>query len=93
MEKQVKVLMIGAAFSADLHMDGYARCEDIAKIVAICDKDLDRVKALADRYNVTDYVAYDDMFKAIEEVDCDVVDICLPNFLHVEAAKRAFAKG
>ncbi len=90
---KVKVLLIGAAFSADLHMDGYSRCTDIAEIVAICDKDLDRVKALADRYNVKDYVAYDDMFEAIEKVDCDVVDICLPNFLHVEAAKRAFAKG
>ena len=33
------------------------------------------------------------MFKAIDEVECDVVDICLPNFLHVEAAKHAFKKG
>ncbi len=93
MEKKVKVLLIGAAFSADLHMDGYSRCTDIAEIVAICDKDLTRVRALADRYNVTGYAEYDDMFKAIDEVECDVVDICLPNFLHVEAAKRAFAKG
>ena len=43
--KRVKVLLIGAAFSADLHMDGYSRCTDIAEIVAICDKDPDRVKA------------------------------------------------
>ena len=33
-EKKVKVLLVGAAFSADLHMDGYARCTDIAEIVA-----------------------------------------------------------
>ncbi len=90
---KVKVLLIGAAFSADLHADGYSRCTDIAEIVAICDKDLGRVKDLADRYGFKNYATYDDMFKAIDEVECDVVDICLPNFLHVEAAKRAFAKG
>ncbi|MBR5543176.1 MAG: Gfo/Idh/MocA family oxidoreductase [Oscillospiraceae bacterium] len=92
MEK-VKVLLIGAAFSADLHAEGYARCRDVAELVAICDKDTSRVKDLADRYGFTDYQVYDDMFKAIDEVECDVVDICLPNFLHVEAALRAFAKG
>lgn len=90
---KVKVLLIGAAFSADLHAEGYARATDIAEIVAICDKDVSRIAELADRYGFKDYAVYDDMFKAIDEVECDVVDICLPNFLHVEAAKRAFAKG
>ena len=35
---KVRVLLIGAAFSADLHAEGYARCGDIAELVAICDK-------------------------------------------------------
>ena len=90
---KVRVLLIGAAFSADLHAEGYARCGDIAELVAICDKDTSRVKTLADRYGFKDYAVYDDMFKAIEEVDCDVVDICLPNFLHHDAAIAAFKKG
>ena len=90
---KVRVLLIGAAFSADLHAEGYARCGDIAELVAICDKDTNRVKTLADRYGFKDYAVYDDMFKAIEEVDCDVVDICLPNFLHHDAALAAFKKG
>ncbi|HHV94884.1 MAG TPA: Gfo/Idh/MocA family oxidoreductase [Clostridiaceae bacterium] len=93
MSKKVKVLIIGAAFSGDLHMDGYSRCRDIAEVVAICDKDLSRVKALAERYGLKDYAAYDDYKKAIDEVDCDVVDICLPNFLHHDVAVYAFKKG
>lgn len=93
MVKKVKVLLVGAAFSADLHMDAYARCLDIVEIVAICDKDLSRVDSLAKRYGITGYTAYDDYEKAIEEVDCDVVDVCLPNFLHHWAALIAFAKG
>lgn len=91
--KKVRVLLVGAAFSADLHMDGYSRCTDIAEIVAICDKDLSRVKDLADRYRLQDYKVYDDYEKAIEETDCDLVDICMPNFLHHDVAMAAFKKG
>lgn len=93
MNDKIKVLLVGAAFSADLHMDGYSRCRDIAEIVAICDKDTGRIEDMAKRYGLTDYKAYDSYEKAIEEVDCDVVDICLPNFLHRDVALAAFKKG
>jgi Predicted dehydrogenases and related proteins len=93
MNKKVRVLLVGAAFSADLHMDGYSRCTDIAEIVAVCDKDLSRVEKLAKRYGLQSYMAYDDYAKAIEEVDCDLVDICMPNFLHHDVAMAAFKKG
>lgn len=92
MEK-VRVLILGAAFSADLHSDGYARLRDKAEIVGIADKDQDRIKALAERYGFTGYKAYDDFKVAIEDCDCDLVDICLPNFLHYEPALLAIEKG
>lgn len=85
----VRVIMVGAAFSADLHMEGYAKIKDKAKIVAIVDKNLDKVKELADRYGITDYKAYDNYDNAIKEVDCDLVDICMPNFLHMDVALKA----
>lgn len=90
---KVRVLLVGAAFSADLHMDAYARCIDIAEVVAICDKDASRIEALAKRYGISDYEAFDDFGRAIDAVDCDLVDICLPNFLHHDVALAAFAKG
>ncbi|MBR5236326.1 MAG: Gfo/Idh/MocA family oxidoreductase [Clostridia bacterium] len=91
--KQIKVLMVGAAFSADLHSDAYARLRDKAKIVGIADKAPERIKELADRYGFTDYEVYDDFNTAIEQCDCDVVDICLPNFLHHDAAIAALKRG
>lgn len=93
MKGKVKVLLLGAAFSADLHMDGYARCRDIAEIVGICDKDPVRIQSLAERYGLTGYKVYSDFFEAIREADCDVADICLPNFLHYDAAMAALQKG
>ena len=93
MEQKVKVLLVGAAFSADLHMDGYIRCQDLAEIVAICDKDLSRIESLAARYGLKGFKAYDNFEKAIDEVECDLVDICMPNYLHHDVAMKAFAKG
>ncbi len=93
MEKKVKVLLVGAAFSADLHMDGYERCKDITEIVAICDKDLSRIDSLAKRYGLNGFKSFENFEKAIAEVDCDLVDICMPNFLHHDVAMAAFKKG
>ena len=93
MDKKIRILITGAAFSADLHMDGYARCKDIAQIVAICDKDINKVNSLAERYGLKDYITYGNYEKAIDEAECDLVDICLPNYLHHDVALAAFRKG
>ena len=93
MKEKLKVLLIGAAFSADLHMDGYARMLDKVEIVGIADRDLSRVSALADRYGITGYTTYDSFERAIAEAECDLVDICMPNFLHHEIAMLALDKG
>ncbi len=90
---KVRVLILGAAFSADLHADGYARIRDKAEIVGIADKDQSRIKALAERYGFTGYKAYEDYKDAIEDCECDLVDICLPNFLHYDPALLAIEKG
>ncbi len=92
MEK-LKVLLIGAAFSADLHSDGYSRILDKVDIVGICDKNTDAIKTLAERYGFTGYQAYDDIDTAIANCDCDLVDICMPNFLHHDVAIKAMNAG
>ncbi len=93
MAKKVRVLLVGAAFSADLHMEGYARCQDLAEIVAICDKDQSRIASLAARYGLKGFKSFENYEKAIAEVDCDLVDICMPNYLHHDVAIVAFKKG
>jgi len=91
--KKVRVLLLGAAFAADLHVDAYARYPDLAEIVGIVDKDAARIDKLAALYGLTGFKKYDDYAAAIAEADCDLVDICLPNFLHADAAKKALAAG
>ena len=90
---KLRVLLIGAAFSADLHSDGYSRILDKVQIVGICDKDVSRITSLAERYGFTGYTAYDDYNTAIAECECDLVDICMPNFLHHDVAIKAMNAG
>ena len=93
MDKKLKILLVGAAFCADLHMDGYSRIPGKIEIVGICDKDKNRVDALAGRYGISGYKVFDDFQDAINQVDCDLVDICLPNFLHHPVAMAALERG
>ena len=91
--KKLRVLLVGAAFSADLHSDGYSRIKDKVQIVGICDKAVDRIHALAARYGFEGYEVYDDYNTAIANCDCDLVDICMPNFLHHDVAIKAMNAG
>lgn len=52
-----------------------------AKLVAVCDSDLKKAKALADRIDV---VAYADMHKMMESESIDVVCVLTPSGFHAE---------
>ena len=93
MSDKLRVLLIGSAFGANLHMDGYSRIPNKVEITGICGRDQSRVEALAKRYGFTGYKIFDDFNTAIEQTDCDLVDICVPNFLHYPVAKAALEKG
>ena len=93
MKNRLRVLLLGAAFSADLHLDAYSRLAGEAEIVAVADRDINRIAELADRYGLNDFMVYDSFERAVDEVECDLIDICLPNFLHHDAAIRALNRG
>ena len=93
MNGKLKVLLVGAKFSADLHLDAYSRIpQGMVEIAGICDKDSGRIDATAGLYGLKNFKKYDDFNTAIEQCDCDLVDICLPNFLHYPVAIAALKK-
>lgn len=91
--RKLRVLILGSAFGADLHLDAYSRIREKVDIVGICGRNPDRVHAIARKYGLSNYTAYDDYDTAIAECDCDVVDVCLPNFLHHDVTIRALERG
>lgn len=87
----VKVAILGAGFISDIHFESYHRFVANAEVVAVYTRDLQKAKAFAEKHHIPQY--YDSVDDCIERSGCDVVDICLPNYLHAEATLKAAAAG
>lgn len=90
---RIRILLIGSAFSADLHLDAYSRHRDRVEIAAICTRAPAKAHALASKYGFTGFTLYDDYSEAIRKADCDLVDLCIPNYLHYDACIKALDAG
>ena len=89
--KKIKVALLGAGFISDIHMESYHRFVPEAEVVAVYTRSADKAKAFAEKHNIPAW--FDDLDALIKNSGCDVVDICLPNFLHHEATLKAAAAG
>ncbi len=89
--KKIKVAIIGAGFISDIHMESYHRFVPEADVVAIYTRSAEKAKAFAEKHAIPAW--FNDLDELINKSGCDVVDICLPNFLHFEATMKAAAAG
>ena len=81
MEK-LKTGIIGCGKVGDFHAKAFAALEN-SEFTAVCDNNIERARAFADRYGVE---AYDDIEAMIRECALDVVSICTPHPLHANPA-------
>ncbi|MCW4020446.1 MAG: Gfo/Idh/MocA family oxidoreductase [Candidatus Bathyarchaeota archaeon] len=81
MVKKVRVGFVGCGGITVRHLEGLVK-NPFANLVAFCDIDLDRVKAVAKQYGTTNAMVFDDAGKMFEAVDLDAVYFCLPPFAH-----------
>src|ERR1041384_5670876 len=88
---KTKVALRGAGFIADIHLESYHRFVPDAEVVAVYTRDARKAEAFARQHHVARW--YSDLEKAITESGCDVVDVCLPNFLHRRAVMIAARAG
>lgn len=89
--QRTKVAILGAGFVSDIHLESYHRFVPEAEVVAVYTRDIEKAKAFAGKHQIAQW--YSDLDKIINESGCEVVDICLPNFLHAKAALKAAAAG
>lgn len=89
--KPVKVAILGTGFITDIHMESYHRFVPGAEVVAVYGRSAEKAKAFAVKYRIPQW--YNDVDALIRDSGCDVVDICLPNYLHAEATLKAAAAG
>ena len=75
---KLKTGIIGCGKVGDFHAKAYAQLEN-SEFTAVCDANLERAKAFAERYNVH---AYSDIAEMIQKEHLDVVSVCTPHPIH-----------
>lgn len=89
--QRTKVAILGAGFVSNIHLESYHRFVYNAEVVAVYSRNIDKAKAFAQKHNIPQW--FNDIDRIINESGCEVIDICLPNYLHAEAALKAAAAG
>lgn len=84
----VKVGLIGCGFMGTMHANCYKSIEG-AEVVAFADIRRENAEKLAEGTNAT---IYGDGYDLINNADVDIIDICLPTYLHSEYAIAAMDK-
>jgi predicted dehydrogenase len=91
-----RVAILGAGIGAQ-HVEAFARMPALFRVAILCDADAGRANRLADQLeargldrpaHVADY-----RDAAVYASSIDVVDICLPPWMHADAMRRAIAAG
>jgi predicted dehydrogenase len=84
---RTKVAIIGAGYISDIHLESYHRFVPEAEIVAVYARNIDKAQAFAEKYNIPQF--FDDVDILLAETDVEVVDICVPNYLHASVCIKA----
>lgn len=82
----LRIGIMGTGFIGSQHAASYANIEG-AQVVAIADVNKNAGKKLADDYNCAFYEDAEEMLKT---ESLDIVDVCLPTFLHEKYVLLAF---
>ncbi len=84
----LKVGLIGCGFMGEMHANCYKNIEGV-ELAAVADVRNEKAKNLAEGTNA---VIYETGKELIENADVDIIDICLPTYLHSEHAVLAMDK-
>ena len=84
----LKIGLIGCGFMGTMHANCYKNIEGVT-LSALADIHREKAEELAAG---TDAIIYGDGMDLITEADVDIIDICLPTFLHAKYALAAMEK-
>jgi predicted dehydrogenase len=88
----LKVGVIGVGGIAKTHMPGWA-ASPLAEVVAGCDIDLPVLQKWGEQHGVQSKRLHERWQDLVADPDIDVIDICVPNYLHAPMAIAALDAG
>lgn len=81
----IRIGLIGCGFMGGMHSACYSALEN-AQIVAVADVRMEKAEEIAKKHNAKLYSSGEELIK---NADIDVIDICLPTYLHTSHAVMA----
>lgn len=92
MDEKLGIGLVGAGFSADIHVRAYHELRGLGvEVRAIYSRTRARAEDFARRHGIGEVL--DDYRRLLEHKDIQVVDLCVPNALHKEFAIQAAQAG
>lgn len=88
----IGVLLIGAGWVSGQHAAAYRR-NPHTRIVAVCDRDIEKARKRAAEAGLTGVACYEDLPRALEHPGVDLVSICTPQHLHAQHVLLACTAG
>ena len=85
-ENMLKVGLIGVGGISGSHIPAWDAMED-TELAALCDIRPERMEPYPDKRH------YTDLDEMLEKEELDILDICLPTYLHVDFAIKAMQRG
>ncbi len=82
----LKVGLVGVGGISGAHIPAWDAMEDV-QLVALCDVRQEQLAAYESKH------CYTDLDEMLQKEDLDILDICLPTFLHTEVALKAMNRG
>jgi predicted dehydrogenase len=89
MSRRISVAVIGAGIGA-AHVEAYAANGDLYRVAVVCDLDAERAANAAASSGAAIETSY---ATVLARTDIDLIDICLPPNLHLEAVEQALHAG
>jgi predicted dehydrogenase len=89
MSRPIRVAVIGAGIGAS-HVEAYHDLAPLYQVAVVCDLDTARAAKLADPCGAVVEASYD---AVLSRSDIDLVDICLPPYLHLNSIEQALGAG
>ncbi len=87
--KALKIGMVGLGGISQSHITAWSQIPE-AQIVAVCDIREEQARKAAEATGACAYLDFDDMLSREKP---DILDICLPTYLHADFAVRALNRG
>lgn len=89
--KKSKIAILGTGFIAEIHVECYQRFIPEAEVVAVYSRNAEKARDFARRHGIA--ASFTDIDALLAGTGCDIVDVCLPNFLHCRAVLAAARAG